>query len=138
MKLQNFNTNLIFTNVMSMYLLILLLGKWFEPRSIPWLKKIIWVILVLRRTVVNDWHYDNLCWSHLQSQVQSLSSESRVHLTLKMASAQVVKVSVTNNCPSQDSNHPDYLSQSRFYHYSLFNSELWLLSCRHSSQESES
>ena len=42
--------------------------KWFEPRSnIPWLKKIIWVIGVLRRTVVIDWRFDNLCGSHLQS-----------------------------------------------------------------------
>jgi len=30
-----------------------------------------------------------------------------------MASAQVVETSVTNNSPSQDSNHPDYLFQSR-------------------------
>ena len=35
--------------------------KWCEPRSnIPWLKKIIWVIGVLRRTVVGDWRFDNL------------------------------------------------------------------------------
>ena len=31
-----------------------------------------------------------------------------------MASAQVVKTSVTNNSPSQDSNHPDDLFQSRY------------------------
>ena len=45
--------------------------KWFEPRSnIPWLKKIIWVIEVLRRrTVVSDWRFYNLCGSHRQSQV---------------------------------------------------------------------
>ena len=36
-----------------------------------------------------------------------------LHLTLKMASAQVVEMSVTNNSPSQDSNHPDDLFQSR-------------------------
>ena len=34
-------------------------------------------------------------------------------LTLKMASAQVVETSVINNSPSQDSNHPDHLFQSR-------------------------
>ena len=52
-----------------------LLRKWFEPRSsIPWLKKIIWVIGVLRRTVVSDWRFDNLCGSHLQSQVVVLVS----------------------------------------------------------------
>ena len=28
---------------------------------LPWLKKIIWVIGVLRRTVVIDWRFDNLC-----------------------------------------------------------------------------
>ena len=32
-------------------------------------------------------------------------------LTLKMASAQVVETSVTNNSPSQDSYHPDDLFQ---------------------------
>ena len=30
-----------------------------------------------------------------------------------MASAQVIETSVTNNSPSQDSNHPDDLFQSR-------------------------
>ena len=34
------------------------------------------------------------------------------HLTLRMASVQVVETSVTNNSPSQDSNHPDDLFQS--------------------------
>ena len=33
---------------------------------------------------------------------------------VKMASAQVVETSVTNNSPSQDSNHPDHLFQSRY------------------------
>ena len=44
----------------------LYLIKWFEPkRNIPWLKKIIWVIGVLRRTVVWDWLFrDNLCGSN--------------------------------------------------------------------------
>jgi len=31
-----------------------------------------------------------------------------------MASAQVVEMSVTDNSPSQDSNHPDDLFQSRY------------------------
>ena len=35
------------------------------------------------------------------------------HLTLKMASTQVVETSVTNNSPSQDSSHPDDHFQSR-------------------------
>ena len=40
-----------------------------EVSGIPWLKKIIWVIGVLRRTVVSDLRFENLCGSHLQSQV---------------------------------------------------------------------
>ena len=57
------------------YLVIQFVRKWFESRSnIPWLKKIIWVIGVLRRTVVSDWRFDNLCESHLHSQVVVLVS----------------------------------------------------------------
>ena len=44
----------------------------------------------------------------------TISSETSDDLTLKMASAQVVETSVTNNSPSQDSNHPDDLFQSRY------------------------
>ena len=36
------------------------------------------------------------------------------HLTLKIASAQVVESSVKNNSPSQDSNHPDDHFQSTY------------------------
>ena len=39
-----------------------------------WLKTIIWVIGVLRRTVVCGWHFNNLCGSHLQNQVILLVS----------------------------------------------------------------
>ena len=71
---------------------LLSLRKLFEPRSnIPWLKKMIWVTGVLRGTVVSDWRFDNLSGSHLQS-----------HLTLKMASSQVVEMSVANK-PSSES-----------------------------------
>ena len=49
---------------------------------------------------LGDWSPENLCGSHLQS--------------LKMASAQVLERSVANNSPSQDSNHPDDLFQSRY------------------------
>ena len=42
--------------------------------KIPWLKKIIWLIGVLRRTVVSDWIFDNLCGSYLQSQMVLLVS----------------------------------------------------------------
>ena len=36
------------------------------------------------------------------------------YLILKMATAQVVKTLDTNNSPSQDSDHPDDLSQSKY------------------------
>ena len=39
-------------------------------------EKVIWVIGVLRRTVVIDWRFDNLCGSHLQSQVVDKSVEN--------------------------------------------------------------
>ena len=40
--------------------------KWFEPRSISSLYSvIIWVRVVLKRTVVGDWRFDNLSKSHL-------------------------------------------------------------------------
>ena len=32
---------------------------------------IVRVSVVLKRTVVGDWRFDNLCGSHLQSQVES-------------------------------------------------------------------
>ena len=34
---------------------------------------IVWVSVVLKRTVVGDWRFDNLCGSHLQSQVKCVS-----------------------------------------------------------------
>ena len=49
---------------------------------------IIWLTEVLRRTVVD--------------------------LTMKMASAQVVEMSVAYSSPSQNSDHPDYHFQSRY------------------------
>ena len=36
---------------------------------ITWLKKIIWAIGILRRSVVCVWRFDNLCRSHHESQV---------------------------------------------------------------------
>ena len=45
-----------------------------DYNNLPWLKKIIWVIGVLRRTVVINWRFDNLCESHLQSRVVVLVS----------------------------------------------------------------
>jgi len=50
--------------------------KWFEPRSsLLWLKKIIWVIGVLRRTVAGNWRFEKLCRRHLQSQMIVLVSQ---------------------------------------------------------------
>ena len=44
----------------------------FEPRShfVSRLSMIVWVNVVLNRTVIvdRDWHFDNLCGSHLHSQ----------------------------------------------------------------------
>ena len=37
---------------------------------IVWLKMIIWVTGVLRKAVVGDWCFNNLCGNHLQSQVK--------------------------------------------------------------------
>ena len=48
------------------------------------------------------------------TRVFEFSTDWDYHLTLKMASAQVVETSVANNSPSQDSNHPDDLFQSRY------------------------
>ena len=44
--------------------------------------------------VVCDWRFDNLCGSHLQSQVKVLVSWKFKNLTPKMASAQVVETSI--------------------------------------------
>ena len=55
------------------------------------------------RTVVSDWGFDNLCRSHLQSQV-----------TLKMASAQVVKCQLPTTVNSQDLSNPDHHFQSGY------------------------
>ena len=54
------------------------------------------------------------------------STDYENHLTLKMASAQVVETSVTNNSPtnSQDSNHPDDPFQSRYVTPGLKN--IWI------------
>ena len=53
----------------------IIIRKCFEPRSnLPWMRKIIWVIQVLRGTVVSDWRFDNLCGSHSQSHVVVLVS----------------------------------------------------------------
>ena len=54
------------------------ISKWFERRSnTPWLKKIIGVIGVPRLTVVCDWRFDNLCWSH---HLQSEDSEGKLRI----------------------------------------------------------
>ena len=48
-------------------------SKWFEPRSIiSSYSVIVRVRVVLKRTVVGDWRFDNLSGSHLHSQVNSV------------------------------------------------------------------
>ena len=50
-------------------------SKWFEPRSISSsYSMIVRVRVVLKRTVVGDWRFDNLCGSHLQKQVNTSAS----------------------------------------------------------------
>jgi len=68
---------------------------------------IVWVKVVLKRTVVGHWRFDNLSGSHLQSQVNSVCQMMMMMLTLKMTSAQVVETSVTNNSSFQNYLHPD-------------------------------
>ena len=62
--------------VIRIVVIVIIIRKGFEPRSnISWLKKIIWVIGVLGRTVVSDWCFTNLWGSQLrQSQVVVLVS----------------------------------------------------------------
>ena len=52
-----------------------------------WLKKIIWVIAFLRRTVVSDWRFDNMCGSHLLS----LTLMTLFHLSLFCDSANIIR-----------------------------------------------
>ena len=48
-------------------------NKWFEPRSISSSYcVVVRVSVVLKRTVVGDWRFDNLSGSHLQSRVNSV------------------------------------------------------------------
>ena len=55
-----------------------------------------------------------LCSDSLVSHARMLVKCLDYHFTLKMASAQVVETSVTNNSSSQDSDHQDDLFQSRY------------------------
>ena len=56
--------------------------KWFESRSISSSYcVIVWVRVVLKRTVVGDWRFDNLSGSHLQSQVNSSCQSMIIILT---------------------------------------------------------
>ena len=50
----------------------------------------------------------------LTTRAQAFFRVKYYHLTLKMACTKVVETSVNNNSPSQDSNHPDGLFQSRY------------------------
>ena len=57
--------------------------------------------------VLVSWKFKNPQIAH-----QAFFNFQDYHLTLKMASAQVIEMSVTNNSPSQGSNHPADLFQS--------------------------
>ena len=62
--------------------------------------------------------------------VQNITYHFDIHhffFTLKIASAQVVETSVTNNIPSQDSNHPDDLFQSRHFFLVFFGCCIFLI-----------
>ena len=83
------------------------LRKWFEPRSsISWLRMIIWVTEVMKRTVVGDWRFDNFCGSHLQGHSELDSDDGLRKRLSKLQSPTTVR-------PSQDSSHPDEQFQSR-------------------------
>ena len=67
----------------------------------------------LEYSLFNDHWYDHWSGSKILKRIQIYKAILKVKKTLKMASAQVVETSVANNSPSQDSNHPDDLFQSR-------------------------
>ena len=69
--------------------MIIITVKRYEPKLPKWVnvctRLIVPVGVVLRRTVVGcDWHFDNLCGSHLQSQIHSLTLKPRGVLNLSL------------------------------------------------------
>jgi len=59
------------------------LCKWFEPGSISSsYSVIVRVKVVLKRTVVGDWRFDNLSGSHLQNQVNSVCLDNETYQNL--------------------------------------------------------
>ena len=87
---------------------------WCKLRSISSsYSAIVWVRVILKRTVVCDRHFDNLSRSRLQSQMNHCLTNT-IHLTLKMTSAQIA--SVTNNRSFQNYPRPDdHRIQSKLY-----------------------
>ena len=61
---------------------------------------------------LGDWSPEKDCCWRLTFR-QPVGKPKINHLTLNMASAQVVETSVANNSPTQDSSHPDDHFQSR-------------------------
>ena len=58
-------------------------SKWFEPRIVSSsYSMIVRVSVVLRRTVVGDWRFNNLSGSHLQSQVNSVCQSTNTTSTI--------------------------------------------------------
>ena len=125
-KVPNYNDCLRNNVLASFFVFFFSFCKWFEPRSISGSYcVIVRVRVVLKRTDVGDWRFDNLSGSYLQSQEP---------LTLKMTSAQVVETLVTNNSSFQIYPHPDdHTIRSIFlvvyFHVlsSLFSPELFLI-----------
>ena len=70
-----------------------LLGQWFEPKSISCLSS---VMVVFRKTVVGDWHFDYLSSSHLQSEAELPEDDS---------TTQVVEMSAITNSLSESYTH---------------------------------
>ena len=110
-----------------------ILRKWFEPRSnVPWLKKIIWVIGALRRTVVIDWRFDNLCRSHLQSQVVELVSwkfknpGERFDWSVDRVAAHVFTANHITHLPTATLSTDQSNRSLGFLNFQLTNTTTWL------------
>ena len=76
---------------------------------IPWLKKIIWVIGVLRQTVVREWRFDNLCGSHLQSQVMQHVKDHIWHWLYSMTLLDYWPIKILALAPFSGMNYPLFL-----------------------------
>ena len=107
---------------------------------IPWLKMIIWVNGVLRRTVFGDWRFDNLCGSHLQSLVIDFShwsylpmatlSIDRSHHPIRLLKVQPTKIDHLHRLSERQSPRT-VLLRTPFTQMIIFNQGMLLLSSNH-------